>query len=108
MVPPPLAAPLDELVDSSVVDPEPPPVPVLLVVLLPVLVSVLSFDEGPDVPGGDVVKGDVSPCPGWHAGTSPRARRMGRNLGLMTEESSANLPPVRPTPLPGSPPTTGM
>lgn len=53
-MPPLLAVPLDDPVESSVVDPEPPPL------LLPSLFEAVPVEAGPEVSNGDVVKGDVS------------------------------------------------
>lgn len=84
MVPPLLAAPVPEPVESSVVELEPE-----LLELLPceplVLDSVSPVEPGAEVIGGVVVNGDVSPCEGWQEAPRPRARRMGRDRGRMAD-----------------------
>ncbi|WP_143141563.1 hypothetical protein [Nannocystis exedens] len=84
MVPPLLASPLPEPVDSSVVELE----PVLLELLPgepPMLESARPVEVVDEVIGGMVVNGDVSACDGWQASARPRARTMGRDRGRIPE-----------------------
>lgn len=83
-----LAVPLAEPVESSVVDPEQPPL------LLPSLFEVVPVEAGPEVSSGEVVNGDVSP---WGAGQphmSPRARRA-RDRRRIPSMPSADLARLR-------------
>ena len=68
---------VDAAPEVEVVEPPWPPL------LLESLAVELDVDTGVVVIAGIVVKPEVSPCDGWQASVSPRARNLGRDRGRM-------------------------